>query len=91
MRGVDHVSASGVANSLGFSSASRGVQQKEQLLRLHFLAGARGGFFGNGVMPPLIASRLHGDGIAATLEHQNVFHFRQLLARLVDIVFQGNN
>ena len=91
MRGVDHVSASGVANSLGFSSASRGVQQKEQLLRLHFLAGARGGFLGDGVMPPLIASRLHGDGIAATLEHQNVFHFRQLLARLVDIVFQGNN
>ena len=91
MRGVDHVSASGVANSLGFSSASRGVQQKEQLLRLHFLAGARGGFFGDGVMPPLIASRLHGDGIANALEHQNVFHFGQLLARLVDIVFQGNN
>ena len=39
VRGIDHVSAGGMANTLWFASGPAGVEQEKQIFRVHFFAG----------------------------------------------------
>src|SRR5438552_613533 len=67
----EQIAAGGVLNALRLAGGARGVEQVERVLRIDplRLAGLRLAL--DGVVPPEVALRVHGDRLAGSLEHDD--------------------
>ncbi len=63
----DHVARTGMHHSLGLPGATTGIQNEQEVLRLHFHSGKGSGLGRKYFVVPHIAAFLHGDGLMGTL------------------------
>ena len=76
--GVREVATCCMHNALGLAGGTARIQQKQQVLGAHRLRRANGRRALHQIVVPMVASLDHRDGIAATLDDNNVFNRRRL-------------
>lgn len=82
--GAQQVAGCGVHDALGLAGRARSIKQEERILRVHDLGGNVAGPLLELLVPPDIASLLHGDVGAGALEDEDVGDIGALLERVVD-------
>ena len=87
-RGIDHVAAGGVQNTLRLAGRTRGVEDEQRIFRALLFGLALGRNLGGFFAPPQIAAGFPLDVAAGALEHQDVTDAGAGLQGLVDIGLQ---
>src|SRR5207248_3895094 len=67
----EQIAAGGVLNALRLAGGARGVEQEQRVLRIDPLRLAGRRLALDGVVPPEVALRVHGDRLAGSLEHDD--------------------
>ena len=85
---VSEVAACGVHDALGLTRGARGVQQKQQLLRIHWFRWARIICRCHELVIPVVTTSLHLHGIIAALHHHNTGDCCRVVHRFICLRLQ---
>ena len=89
--GAGEVAAAGVEDSLGLAGGTAGVEDEERVLAVEAFRRAVGVHFGRFVVPPGVASVLHGDVLAGALVDDDGLDLRIADERGVHAGLQRND
>ena len=86
----DHVAAARMHHALRFARATTGIQDKQEVLCLHFYGGERFGVVRQSLVVPNVAACHHVHGLLRSLVNHHRMHFRTGKQGHVDNALEGN-
>src|SRR5581483_5998745 len=85
---TDRISAGGVYHAFGFPCCAGGVKDIERVFGIEWFRWTLVGSVGHQLVPPLVAPRLHVNGSAGALVHNNVLYCRGRLQGFLNCMKQ---
>ena len=89
--GAGEVAAGAVEDAFGFAGRAGGVEHEERMLGVESLGCVFGGNFRSFLVPPGIALGLHGDRVAAAVDHDDAFDALVFFECFVDGGFERDD